>query len=466
MKNNTNLPYSELTAITPLDGRYRSRINELAPIVSEYGLIKARLEVEIKYLLALSESGVTRKFTKEEKNLLEKLLTEATYETIEKVKQIEQETRHDVKAMERTFRSLLKDTTLEDQLEMIHLGLTSEDINNLAYRLQLKRATENICLPALERILDTLLASAERFQATPMLARTHGQAAVPTTIGKEIVVFATRLSKQIAQLKQQKLTGKLTGAVGNFNALQYTYPEIDWPTFSEKFITSLDLAPNLVTTQINTYEDVIEMLQNYQRIHSIIIDFSQDMWRYISDEWFVQEVKKGEVGSSTMPQKVNPIDFENAEGNLGIANALAEYLSRKLAISRLQRDLSDSTTIRNLGSILGYALVGYTSLLTGLGRVKPNEEKIKHDLHKDWAILGEGVQTLLRKANVADPYSLIASLTRGQHVTAERWKEWINELTISDILKKQLHELTPEKYTGLAENLTKKAIADIRKSRK
>jgi adenylosuccinate lyase len=208
------------------------------------------------------------------------------------------------------------------------------------------------------------------------------------------------------------------------------------------------------------------MLQNYQRIHTILIDFSQDMWRYISDEWFIQEVKKGEVGSSTMPQKVNPIDFENSEGNLGLANALSEYLSRKLAISRLQRDLSDSTTVRNLGSVLGYSLVGYTSLLTGLNRVRPNEEKIKQDINKDWAILGEGVQTLLRKAHVEDPYSLIASLTRGQRVTAERWKEWIDELAIPENLKKQLHTLTPEKYIGLAEKLTKKAIAEIKKSKK
>lgn len=466
MKHNTNLPYSELTAITPLDGRYRSRINALSSIVSEYGLIRARLEVEIAYLLALSAAGVTRKFTTDEKKFLETVHTDTTYETVEKVKQIEQETRHDVKAMERTFRSLLKGTSLEDQLEMIHLGLTSEDVNNLAYRLQLKRATETISLPTLEKILTTLVILAERFKATPMLARTHGQPAVPTTIGKEIVVFATRLNKQIRQLKQQQLTGKVTGAVGNFNALQYTYPEVEWTNFSEKFIASLGLQPNLITTQINPYEDVVEMLQNYQRIHTILIDFAQDMWRYISDEWFIQQVKKGEVGSSTMPQKVNPIDFENSEGNLGIANALTEYLSRKLAISRLQRDLSDSTTVRNLGSFLGYALVGYTSLLTGIERVKPNEEKIKQDINKDWAILGEGVQTLLRKAHVDDPYSLIASLTRGQHVTAERWKEWIDELTITDTLKKQLHELTPEKYIGLAEQLTKKAIADIKKSQK
>lgn len=468
MNNNKILPFSELTAISPLDGRYRSRIEELTDIVSEYGLIKNRFAVEAAYLLALSETKVTRKFTPSEKKYLQQIITgeTLTYEIIEKVKEFEKQTRHDVKAMERTFRSMLKETSLKDQLEMIHLGLTSEDINNLAYRLQLKQATEQVCLPILKEIVDELTIRARQYKALPMLARTHGQPAVPTTVGKELIVFAVRIDKQVKQLQQQKLTGKLTGAVGNFNALQYIYPNMDWMVFSEKFISSFGLQPNLFTTQINPYEDVIELIQNYQRLNNILIDFAQDMWRYISDEWFVQEVKKGEVGSSTMPQKVNPIDFENCEGNLGMANANAEFLSRKLAISRLQRDLSDSTTIRNYGVVLGYSLVGYKSLLTGLGRVKPNERKINEALNSDWAILGEGVQTLLRKANINDPYSLISSLTRGQRVTEENWTIWINELPIDNKLKKQLQELTPEKYIGLAEELVEKAIKDLEKSKK
>lgn len=461
-KQHPSLPYSELTAITPLDGRYRARIDELSTFVSEYGLIKNRLQIEATYLLALSDAGITRKFTTEEKKRLQ-TIGKLAYEGIERVKEFEKQTRHDVKAMERTFRSLLERTSLEDQLEMIHFGLTSEDVNNIAYRLQLKDATEQIILPVLSELLNELMARASRYKAMPMLARTHGQPAVPTTVGKEFAVFAVRLAKQLSQLKQKKLTGKLTGAVGNFNALEYVYPDTNWITFSEKFISSFDLIPNLFTTQTNPYEDVIELLQIYQRINTILIDFNQDMWRYISDEWFVQEAKKGEVGSSTMPQKVNPIDFENSEGNLGIANALIEFLSRKLPISRLQRDLSDSTVLRNYGSLLGYSLIGYKSILTGLSRVNANESKITEALHNDWAILGEGVQTLLRKAKVNDPYSLISSLTRGVHVTPQRWEEWVKELPVDEKLKKQLKKLTPQTYIGLAEKLTDQAIVEIKK---
>lgn len=454
-----DLPFSELTAISPLDGRYRTKIKDLAPFVSEYALIKNRIEIEITYLLALSEAGVTRSFTSEEKQKLKELLN-MSFEDIKKVKEIEEQTRHDVKAMERTLRSHLQGTSLEDQIEMIHIGLTSEDINNLAYRLILKRGTEQI-IPAIEEIIAALSAWAEEYKATPMLARTHGQAAVPTTVGKEMINFAIRLHRQLVKLKKQKLTGKLNGAVGNFNALFYVYPETDWIEFSEKFVSSLGFEPNLITTQINQYDDVAEYLQTIHRINGVLIDFDQDMWRYVSDDWFVQVAKKGEVGSSTMPQKVNPIDFENSEGNLGIANGLIESLARKLMISRLQRDLSDSTTVRNYGMILGYSLIAYKSTITGIGRVNPNIDKINCRLNKDWAILGEGVQTLLRKSKVADPYSLISSLTRGEKVDAQKWEQWINELSISESDKKQLSELTPEKYTGLAAKLTEKALKEI-----
>jgi adenylosuccinate lyase len=454
-----NLPFSELTAISPLDGRYRSKVQDLAPFVSEYALIKFRIEIEIKYLLALSEAGITRNFTDEEKQKLHSLL-DLSFEDIKKVKEIEQETRHDVKAMERTLRLHLQETSLEDQLEMIHIGLTSEDINNLAYRMILHHGTQQI-IPSVEKIIEELATRAKTHKEVPMLARTHGQPAVPTTIGKELVNFAVRLHRQLAKLKKQKLTGKLNGAVGNFNALHYVYPETDWIAFSEKFVASLGFEPNLITTQINQYDDVAEYLQTLHRINSILIDFDQDMWRYISDDWFVQIAKKGEVGSSTMPQKVNPIDFENSEGNLGIANGLIESLSRKLLVSRLQRDLTDSTTVRNYGTILGYSLVAYKSTLTGIGRISPNIEKINCRLNKDWAILGEGVQTLLRKSKVNDPYSLISSLTRGEKVDEKQWEKWINELPISDDDKKTLRELTPEKYIGLAAKLTDIALEEI-----
>lgn len=459
------LPFSELTAITPLDGRYRSRIEELAPVVSEYALIKFRMEIEIKYLLALSDAGVTRAFSPEEKQLLQKYLDETDFAAIEKVKETENQTRHDVKAMERTLRSMLENTTLKDQLEMIHIGLTSEDINNIAYRLILKRGTE-VVLNTLDELIDEIVKRAKENRDIPMLARTHGQPAVPTTVGKELSTYAIRLNRQVRKLQKQKLSGKLNGAVGSFNALQYVYPETDWPSFSEKFISSFDLEPNLFTTQINQYDDVIEFLQIMQRINGILIDFNQDMWRYISDEWFVQIAKKGEVGSSTMPQKVNPIDFENSEGNLGIANGLIEAMSRKLIISRLQRDLSDSTTIRNYGSVLGYALIGYKSILTGLSRVNPNTDKIKLELNKELAILGEGVQTLLRKVGVDDPYSLVSSLTRGEKVDANQWNDWVKQLPVDDATKQTLQNLTPETYIGLAPELTDRAIKEIEESRK
>jgi len=460
-------PLSELTAITSLDGRYRFKIEELSSIVSEYGLIKNRIRIESKYLLSLSVAGATRKFTDSETKLLQEIANgKITDIDIEKVKEIEKETRHDVKAVERMLRAKLQETTLKDQLEMIHFGLTSEDINNLSYRLQLKDATNKILIPTLNDLLEKLTQRAQNFKAIPMLARTHGQAAVPTTIGKEFVVFATRLNKQIKKLEKLPLTGKLTGAVGNFNALQYTFPEIDWIKFSEEFVSSLELEPNLNTTQINTNEDIVEIVQAYQRINGIIIDFNQDMWRYISDHWFVQVTKKGEIGSSTMPQKVNPIDFENSEGRLGIANSLADYFVRKLPISRLQRDLSDSTVLREIGTFLGNSLIGYTSTLTGLSRIEPDKSQIEKALNSDWSILTEAVQTLLRKTGIADPYSLISSLTRGETVNPEKWNEWVEGLSIDENIKTELKKLTPENYIGLAVKLTEKAIAEINSSGK
>jgi len=458
---------SQLTAISSLDGRYTDKTAELAPLVSEYGLIKNRIEIETKYLLALSKSGVTRKFTDEEVKILTDLAGNDSIDAaIEKVKEIEKETRHDVKAVERMLRAKLEDSSLKDQLEFIHFGLTSEDINNLAYRLQLQRATQQILLPALDEMIDHILEITERFKSTPMLARTHGQSAIPTTVGKEFSVFANRLNKQVRKLEQHKLTGKLNGAVGNFNALTYAYPETDWIKFSEEFISSFGFEPNLSTTQINSPEDILEIIQTYQRINGIIIDLNQDMWRYISDGWISQIAKEGEVGSSTMPQKVNPIDFENSEGRLGIANSIGDYFVRKLPISRLQRDLSDSTVLRDIATFLGNSLIGYKSTLTGLTRIEPNVKEIETALNKDWSILTEGVQTLLRKENVSDSYSLIAQLSRGGTVDPKKWGEWVNQLAVSEELKSHLSTLTPEKYIGLSVELTDRAIAKIKESRK
>lgn len=460
------LPLTELTAISPIDGRYRDRLTELAPYVSEYGLIKLRFEVEARYLVALANIGLVRRLTQSERQRLLSFSQEIDIRVAERVKKIESETRHDVKALEKTFRQMVAGTSLEDITEMIHFGLTSEDVNNLAYRLMLKRTTIAVVLPVLNQLIGEFLVRAQRYKAVPMLARTHGQPAVPTTVGKEIAVFASRLNGQTRELQARELTGKLTGAVGNLNALHYVYPEIDWIKFSADFVKSFGFVTNQVTTQINPYEDMIAYFQNYQRINGIIIDFDQDMWRYISDYWFVQEVKKGEVGSSTMPQKVNPIDFENSEGNLNIANALLEALSRKLSASRLQRDLSDSTTVRNIGTALANSLIGYKSTLEGLGRVRPNKERILAVLNTDWSILTEAIQTVLRKEGVRDSYSLIASLSRGESIDEGQWKDWLENLAIDDKLKKKLANLSPETYIGLAVKLTERAIKEIGSTRK
>lgn len=456
---------TELTAITPLDGRYRNKTEELSLLVSEYALIKTRFEIEAKYLIALSKAKIVRPLTKQEEKLLSSFYDRISLAEAENVKKIEEEVRHDVKSIERSFRNLVKGSSLENLVEMIHFGLTSEDINNLSYRLMLKRATQQITISYLENIVNELTVIIKKYRATPMLARTHGQSAVPTTLGKEIAVFALRLQKEISKLKKLPLTGKLNGAVGNFNALQVVFEKIDWITFSENFIKKLGLEPNLVTTQINPYDDVVEYLQTYQRINTILVDFNQDMWRYISDNWFTQIAKKGEVGSSTMPQKVNPIDFENSEGNIQIANSLIEGFARKLPISRLQRDLSDSTTIRNIGTILGYCLVGYKSILTGLSRVTPNEEQITQDLYADWSILTEGVQTILRKNNVSDPYSLIAGLTRGKKINKADWDTWVEKLPIENANKVALKKLSPSSYIGIAEKIADLTLKEIKKLR-
>jgi len=466
MERQSKLPFTELTAISPLDGRYRERVTDLVPYVSEFALIRTRFEIEAKYLVALSDALIIRNLKEDERRKLETFNRSITLKEAQKVKKTEEETRHDVKAMERSFRKMVKGTSLKDLTEMIHFGLTSEDVNNLSYRLMLKRACNEVCIPTLELLIDELTDQAEKYQSTPMLARTHGQAAVPTTLGKEIINFASRLNEEVQKLENQKLTGKLNGAVGNFNALAAAYPNVDWISFSTRFVESLGLKPNMVTTQINPYEDMIELMQSIQRINGVIIDFDQDMWRYISDDWFVQVVKKGEVGSSTMPQKVNPIDFENSEGNLQLANGIIESMTRKLALSRLQRDLSDSTTVRNVGVILGYCLLGYRSSLTGLLRVRPKFDKISDDLNRDWTILAESAQTILRSAHIEDPYSLVSSLTRGHRLDRNEWQSWIESLSVDVRIKRKLERLTPENYIGLAAELTQNKIKEIRSARR
>src|ERR1035437_9558986 len=336
---------------------------------------------------------------------------------------------------------------------MIHFGLTSEDINNIAYRLMLKNAIENIILPNLTIINNALLAKTKEYRKVVILARTHGQPAVPTTFGKEFAIFATRLKKQIEALKKQQLTGKLNGAVGNFNALHFVNPDVDWLKFSKDFVSSFNLLPNPITTQINPFEDVISLFQNLERINGIMLDFDNDMWRYISDGWLKLAVKEKEVGSSTMPQKINPIDFENSEGNLTLANGLMQTMNNKFYTSRLQRDLSNSTIIRNIGTVLGYCLLGYKSILTGVLRIDVNLEQIEKDLNEDWSILSEGLQTYLRKENFKDAYFYVAQQTKGKKLNRESWQKLIGELPIDKTHKEKLLKLTPKTYTGLAEKL-------------
>lgn len=460
------LPLSELTAVTPLDGRYRWQTTELAPFVSEYALIQARMNIEGSFLVALSDFGIIRLLSEDEKKTLSTFGTNLTLDDAQKVKEIEDTTRHDIKAMEMVFKTRVSGTSLEDLTEWIHFGLTSEDVNNLAYRSLLHEATQKVCIPTLDSLTDELVGFSEKYKSVPMLGRTHGQAAIPTTIGKELVVFANRLNGEVRELQNQKLTGKITGAIGNLSALHAAFPDKNWGQFSQDFVRSLGFEPNLITTQINPYDDVAAYFQNYQRINNILLGFDQDMWRYISDDWFEQDVRTGEKGSSTMPQKINPIYFENSEGNLGMANAILEYLSRKLAISRLQRDLSDSTSIRNIGTALGFSVVGYNSAAEGLGRIRPNEEKISQDLLHDWTILAEPVQIILRREGQSGAYDKLVELTRGKHVGKREWRSLIKTLGLPEHITKELQQLNPQNYIGLAIELTDKAINEIRESKR
>lgn len=466
MPKPTPLPLTELTAITTLDGRYRKDVVELAPYVSEFNIIRTRVEVEAKYLVALSDIGVIRPLKVDESKKLNSFGGEISLEDAEKIKKIEDETDHDVKAMERAFRTMLKGTSLEDLTESVHLGLTSEDINNLTYRLVLKRASDDIIIPVLDALTDELVTRADKYKTTPMLARTHGQAAVPTTLGHEFAVFARRLNKEVRTLEESTLEGKLNGAVGNFNALKDRYPNIDWISFAENFVRSFGFDPNLTTTQIAPYEDMIKDFQTFSRLNNVILDFDQDVWRYISDHWFAQEVKKGEVGSSAMPQKVNPIRFENSEGNLGKANAMFEFFARDLAISRLQRDLSDSTVIREMGAPLGWALLAYKNTLRGLGRIWPNVDLIARVLNEDWSILSEPAQTRMRTYGVEDPYTLMKDLTRGKQLSKDEWIDLIKQLPISKEQREDMKKLTPQNYIGDAVKLTERTIEEIKSSRK
>lgn len=449
-----------LTTISPIDGRYRNSVEELSQYSSEFSLIRYKTLIEIRYLIALSKIGVIRKLKPNEEKLLEDIFENFSLEDATENKNIAQEywktkgptkqsTKHDTKAVEYFLISRLSKTSLSDVLEFIHFGLTSEDINNISYRLMLKYANSEVMLRTLDALSNTILDFAKKYKSLPMLARTHGQAAMPTTLGKEFLVFYERLEGEIKNLQTFRFRGKLNGAVGNYSALNFAYPEINWQKFSEDLVSSLGLERVRTTNQIAPNEDIIYFFQTLQRINGIMLDFDQDMWRYISDGWFTQTVKQQEVGSSTMPQKVNPILFENSEGNLVIANSLIEGFVNKLPISRLQRDLSGSTIARNYGVCLAYCLLAYKNSLGGLLRTKPNEEKIKKALNDDWSILSEAVQIYLKKNGVKEGYEIIKEKIRGQKMTKEMFLEMVKSLPLKDKQKQELQNLSPENYIGI-----------------
>ena len=462
-----------LTAISPIDGRYRSTAEPLAEYFSEYALMKMRVTVECEYLTALSETkGVgIRPLTAAEKTLL-RTLPQISIDDAQIIRKFEREgyggvpaTNHDVKAVEYFIKLKLKNSSLADVLEWVHFALTSEDVNSTAHALCLRGALEAVMLPALAKVQAEIVRLARTHADTAMLARTHGQSATPTTFGKEMNVFAKRLERQADTLKHSTILVKWGGPSANYNAQTVALPEAGWLNLARVLVKSLSgegtekkehfvrLELNEVTTQIEPHDTYAEMFDNLRRINTILLDLSQDMWRYISDGWVTQKPKEGEVGSSAMPHKVNPIDFENAEGNFGIANALFEHLSRKLPVSRLQRDLSDSTVERTFGTAFAHSLIGYRSLVRGFGKVSVNERALRDALRAHPEVLAEAIQTVLRVAQVEMPYEKLKDLTRGKVVTMEHLATFIDGLDIRPELKARLHALTPENYTGLAGQL-------------
>lgn len=448
-----------LLALSPLDGRYAGKVDALRPIFSEYGLIKARVKVEVEWLLALAnEPGIAElaPFPAAAAARLRALADDFAPAHAARVKEIERTTNHDVKAVEYFIKEQLKDDAeLAPALEFVHFACTSEDINNLSYGLMLEEARRTVLLPSLDDIAARLRALAHAQAEQPMLSRTHGQTASPTTLGKEVANVVARLERQRRQIAAVELTGKINGAVGNYNAHAIAYPDVDWPAFAKRFVESLGLVFNPYTTQIEPHDNIAEIGDAARRANIILIDLARDVWGYISLGYFKQKLKEGEVGSSTMPHKVNPIDFENAEGNFGIANALFEHFSAKLPISRWQRDLTDSTVLRAVGTAFGHSQVALDSLAKGLGKLTVNPERLNADLDAAWEVLAEAVQTVMRRHGLPNPYEQLKALTRGQGITAESMKAFVESLELPEDAKQNLRELTPGGYIGLAAGLAK-----------
>ncbi len=444
---------NELTAISPVDGRYRSKTEPLAAYFSEGALIRYRIRVEVEYLIALCEIPLPplADIDPARFDALRGLYRDFSDADAARVKEIEAVTNHDVKAVEYFVKERMEALGLGRYAEFVHFGLTSQDINNTAIPLSLKEALAAVCYPALEKVRDKLAAMAGEWHGIPMLARTHGQPASPTTLGKEFMVYVERLEKQLAQLHELPIPAKFGGATGNFNAHHAAYPATDWAGFADRFVNgTLGLCRSRYTTQIEHYDNLAALFDALRRIDTLLTDLCRDMWMYISEEYFKQRIKEGEVGSSAMPHKVNPIDFENAEGNFGIAGALYGHLSAKLPLSRLQRDLTDSTVLRNVGVPIAHSLIGLKSLLKGLDKVILNREALDRDLEANWAVVAEGIQTILRREGYPRPYETLKALTRtNAHVTRESIAAFIETLDVSEAVKSELRALSPQSYTGI-----------------
>ena len=448
---------SPLTAVSSVDGRYAGRTAGLRDIFSEYGLIRYRVIVEIRWFQALAASTDIPQLTNlsETANAyLDSLVEDFGLEAAKRVKAIEATTNHDVKAIEYYLKECFAEQDeLNSLSEFLHFACTSEDINNLSYALMMADAREQVFLPAYADIDQALKAIVSEHANLPMLSRTHGQTASPTTLGKEIANVAKRLQRQVDQLRQQPMLGKINGAVGNFNAHIAAYPDVNWPKFAQQFVESLGLNWNPWTTQIEPHDWMAESFHSMSRYHTILVDLCRDIWAYISIGYFTQKTIAGEIGSSTMPHKVNPIDFENAEGNLGVANALLTHLAEKLPVSRWQRDLTDSTVLRTIGTAAGHGMIAYASLLKGLGKLQVNKQKLADDLNNSWEVLAEPIQTVMRLYGIENPYEQLKELTRGKAISTEILEEFVQTLDIPDAAKQQLLALTPATYTGNAADM-------------
>lgn len=446
---------NQLTAISPIDGRYRKQVESLAPFFSEFGLIKYRVLIEIEYFIALCETGVPQ-LAGVDKSLfpsLRDIYTNFSEADATWIKETEKVTNHDVKAVEYFIKHKLENSGIEQYLEFIHFGLTSQDVNNTAIPLSLKEAMESIVVPKIEEAIAKIKALAEEWKDVTLLAHTHGQPASPTRLGKEFMVFAERLDRQMDLLKTIPYSAKFGGATGNFNAHHVAYPENDWISFGNNFVKSLGLQRSKFTTQIEHYDNLAALFDNLKRINNIILDLDRDVWAYVSMGYFKQKIKAGEIGSSAMPHKVNPIDFENSEGNVGIANALYEFLAAKLPVSRLQRDLTDSTVLRNIGVPIGHQVIALTALLRGLNKLELNQDAINADLEDNWAVVAEAIQTVLRREGYPQPYEALKNLTRkNEKITEKAISTFIDELEVSDKVKYELKRISPFNFVGILEN--------------